>query len=552
MISNFQNSINDINFSPSTVFSEFNKDNKSYLLNQKGREDSFVVVDKNNKYSADDGEISPKDKFLNFCKGIVSPIKAMFSSPKNMAISVASIAAIGALTIATGGAIAPFLVAAGVAGGAVQLGTSAYKASKATTDEEARQAWQGIGAGTTAVVGSVAGAKGALKTANVNTQNMNFLQATVQCFKQVPNSLSKSFNSLKSNAFLANIKNTFSFKKKNNNVEIKKETKNNSQIDSKAKNSSDLDIEVKNKIQSEVEAKRKADISQDAYKQKHEKQLSNKSAEESAKVFEDKFKIQDEVQVRKQSEIEINRKIENSQAAYELRQEKNLSHKSAEESAKVFEKKLDVQDEVISKQQVEVELKKQEKIPNSNSRIVEDKTVSLIDKSSHNDVTASIISKKGNHSNYRREVIVGDKVVGISENNIGADGMIACLPDDYVFGEKALEIKYLATSEGYKGSGSQLIKIAVEDSMKAGCEGKVFVDASGGSLPMDVGYLCGNKYSTSPVPFYYKMGFRTISPEINQAIEKAIAIMQKTGVYDGPSSSIMYLPDEAISSILGK
>ena len=243
--------------------------------------DTFETSKKN--YNIDDGKISFQDKAKNFAKGIISPIKTMFSSPKNIAVSAVTIVGGSLLIAATGGAIAPFMIAAGVIGGGIQLGTSAYKAAKATTDEEAILAWQGIGAGTSAVVGSVAGAKGALKASGVNTQSLNPVQATIQCFKQIPSSVSKSFNTFKSGAFVGNIKNTLHLKKKQNKAEIENE--------------------AKSRIEAEVEAKRKADISQEAYKQNHEKNLSNKSAEESAKAMEKAFEGKEKIKTQKSKEL---------------------------------------------------------------------------------------------------------------------------------------------------------------------------------------------------------------------------------------------------------
>lgn len=142
-------------------------------------------------HSIDDGIISSCDKVKNFAKGLISPITAMFSSPKNFLAGAGMIAAGAALTIATGGAIAPLFIALGVTGGTVQLCTSMYKASKATTDIEAEMAWQGIGSGTSTVGLSLLGSKSALKSAGVDTKGIGFLKATAACFKQVPKAFLK-------------------------------------------------------------------------------------------------------------------------------------------------------------------------------------------------------------------------------------------------------------------------------------------------------------------------------------------------------------------------
>ncbi len=171
-------------------------------------------------YSTDDGKISFSDKIKNFAKGIISPITTLFSSPKNFVMGVGIIAAGSALMIATGGALAPVLVGLGLAGGTVQLGISIYKASKATTDEEAKNAWQGIGSGTSNIALSVTGAKASLKAAGVDTSNMNCLKATVECFKQIPLSIKNSVNAFTSGQALTNIKNAFNIKPKSNSEKL--------------------------------------------------------------------------------------------------------------------------------------------------------------------------------------------------------------------------------------------------------------------------------------------------------------------------------------------
>ena len=141
----------------------------------------------------DDGKISWKSKIKNFGKGIGNFFKGMVCdengkfSWKRTLTTVGVAAGAVALTVATGGAATPFLIAAGATMGAVQVGKGAYKAATAKTDAEAERAWQDIGCGTTAVVTSIAGAKGALKSAGVATPKGNIitsnLRATGECFK---------------------------------------------------------------------------------------------------------------------------------------------------------------------------------------------------------------------------------------------------------------------------------------------------------------------------------------------------------------------------------
>ncbi len=153
--------------------------------------DSFNKVE---KISDNDGKISLKEKVINFGKGIIRPIKTMFSSPKNIALTALSAVAAGGLIALTGGAAAPVMVAAGLLGGAFQIGKGIYRQIKAKTDDEARQAWQDMGSGTFTVGVSALGAKSALKAAKVaNAKDMSFGSAILKCIKDLPANLVNGF-----------------------------------------------------------------------------------------------------------------------------------------------------------------------------------------------------------------------------------------------------------------------------------------------------------------------------------------------------------------------
>jgi|GEM_PF-2835035 len=156
-------------------------------------------------YSKDDGYISFTDKMTNFGKGLISPVTAMFSSPEAFLTGAAMIAGGALLIAATGGAAAPVLAAAGLGIGAFQFGKGAYNAYNAKTDEEARQAWQGIGAGTVSIGLSAAGAKTALKTAGIETKDMGAVKASIECVKQTPKMIGKSFKAFSSGEYLTNL-----------------------------------------------------------------------------------------------------------------------------------------------------------------------------------------------------------------------------------------------------------------------------------------------------------------------------------------------------------
>ncbi len=143
--------------------------------------------------SDDDGKISFKEKMVNFGKGIINPVKTMFSSPKNIAITAAAVAGGAALIALTSGAAAPVMVAAGIITGGVQIGKGISKQINAKTDDEAREAWQQIGSGTFTAGVSAAGAKASLKTANGSEAgDMSTISAIGKCFKDAPKNIMNS------------------------------------------------------------------------------------------------------------------------------------------------------------------------------------------------------------------------------------------------------------------------------------------------------------------------------------------------------------------------
>ena len=165
---------------------------------------------KTNNVSDDDGKISLKEKIINFGKGIIKPIKTIFSSPKNIAITAASAAAAAGLIFITSGAAAPIMVTAGLLGGAFQIGKGIYKQAKAKTDDEAKNAWQDMGSGTFTVGVSALGAKSALKaTGASNTKDLSLFKSIIECVKKSsPSNIANAFKtaSVKFTSFFTHTK----------------------------------------------------------------------------------------------------------------------------------------------------------------------------------------------------------------------------------------------------------------------------------------------------------------------------------------------------------
>jgi hypothetical protein len=151
----------------------------------------------------DDGKISFKEKMASFGKGLLGLVKAVVKRP------IATLLTFGlgvGLTVITGGAILPVLVAAGIVSGLGILGYGIIKAARAKTDAGAKQAWESIGNGTFALVCSLLGMKSSLKAAAKagvkaaeEAENLNLCQTVAKTFKVVPDAVKISVRNTKGN-----------------------------------------------------------------------------------------------------------------------------------------------------------------------------------------------------------------------------------------------------------------------------------------------------------------------------------------------------------------
>ena len=159
---------------------------------------SITKMDENGDF-ADDGKIKFGEKVKSFFKGLVSPITSLFSSPENFIKGAAIMAGCAALCWVTGGAAAPLLVTGGLIGGGIQLAKGIDKATSAKTDDEAREAWENIGAGSGIVAASVIGSKAALKAGGATEaelSNMGHIRATIKCVSDTPEALTNSISNI--------------------------------------------------------------------------------------------------------------------------------------------------------------------------------------------------------------------------------------------------------------------------------------------------------------------------------------------------------------------
>lgn len=147
--------------------------------------------------SCDDGNLSFWEATQSFGKGLAGIVKTTINHP---IATVATMAVGSAAMIVTGGAIAPALIALGVASGTGMIAYGGYKVAMAKTDAEAKNAWEKIGEGTFAVVGSTIAAKKALKTAGnagvlsaSGREHSSTTRAVKQCFESFNESLKVSY-----------------------------------------------------------------------------------------------------------------------------------------------------------------------------------------------------------------------------------------------------------------------------------------------------------------------------------------------------------------------
>ena len=433
----------------------------------------------NDPYAADDGKISTADKVKSFLKGVVSTVTSMFSSPKNFAIGALSMAAGAALIVATGGAAAPLFVAAGLVGGTIQFAKSAYGAAVATTDDEARAAWQGMGTGAGAVAGSVAGSKTALNAAGVNTAKTGIFASVVECFKAIPSCLSKSFNSFSSGAALVNLKSALGIKSQ--------ATANNSKTNSapdtpdvgaqSTKNSVDTpDVNIQNKGATSFGSD---DISPSA---------ANTANADSV-------------------ELNPSNNAQTSDIAPLSRTNGANPASNVEPASKQCYVKVNGQNIPTHVQQ------------NANG------IYTLVDDSGNTYAVMTTHSKGGGS-------MVFDEIDGYTDSSNGFNII-----------KSTLDIESLnsTTPKGSTGAGTQMIREAVRMSNEMGYDGRVTLHAE-----------IINKSVGTPIPFYYKLGFRATSAEIQALIEQAMAIYEQTGVYKGPTGASMYLPMDVVKHILGQ
>ena len=89
--------------------------------------------------------------------------------------------------------------------------------------------------------------------------------------------------------------------------------------------------------------------------------------------------------------------------------------------------------------------------------------------------------------------------------------------------------------EQYAGIGSALLSVAVDESKKYGRKGALWLVAEEGYARTYSAY----RRNESPIPFYYKLGFKTLDKEVHQIIKEGI---NSSNYNKLPRSVVLVLP----------
>lgn len=169
------------------------------------------------------------------------------------------------------------------------------------------------------------------------------------------------------------------------------------------------------------------------------------------------------------------------------------------------------------------------------------KNIQLINKDTEKTVNASLVKDTiGDYSSYK--IMIGKKEAGYMDMDCVSEIPTSIFPQ-YKYLNEIPEVKHLRSVMGdkYYGIGTELINTAIEESIKKGKGGRLWLSAVQG---YGSGYS-KHRENENPIPFYYKLGFRAIDDKKDKAItraledkdygslpEEATLILSAQGLYD--------------------
>ena len=110
-------------------------------------------------------------------------------------------------------------------------------------------------------------------------------------------------------------------------------------------------------------------------------------------------------------------------------------------------------------------------------------------------------------------------------------------------GETIPEVTHLCSIKGdkYKGIGTTLIRAAINESLKENKNGALFLHAETG---YGKGYT-NHRKDESPIPFYYKMGFKAFYEMIDSLIQDCL---NKADYENLPPSALLILSEDTVKA----
>lgn len=167
------------------------------------------------------------------------------------------------------------------------------------------------------------------------------------------------------------------------------------------------------------------------------------------------------------------------------------------------------------------------------------KNIKLLDKDTEKLVNASLVKESiGDYSSYK--IMVGRKEAGYMDMDCASEIPEKFYPEHRYLNEIP-EVKHLRSIMGdkYYGIGTELINTAIEESIKKDKGGRLWLSAEQGYGAWYSEY----RRDESPIPFYYKLGFRAIDKNYNEIIDDAL---KKQEYYKLPEEAILILSSQGL------
>ncbi len=166
----------------------------------------------------------------------------------------------------------------------------------------------------------------------------------------------------------------------------------------------------------------------------------------------------------------------------------------------------------------------------------------LKDKESGKLVSAELKRDKYGDDLFSYKIFVKGKEVGYMDLNCES-----LFPEDEFVVPEAdnifPEIQHLRSLSGdkYSGIGTALVKAAIDESIKRGKNGSVWLTSEQGYASSFSNY----RKNENPIPFYYKLGFKAINPKSDKYIQECL---EKSRYNMLPESELLILTSDVVKA----